>query len=170
MWLNGGRTTVWRGRCFVNVKATKATQIVSEHHLSCTTVSKSWISPAPSPSRDACVRLIVPIIYLWIAQPFLRKQLAFQTLLSIQVSPGDVAVGWQVGLDGLGCSALLCFLVLLFVMELFACLQIDPGHAAFVEGRKAQEKKCAWNYLFWGNAITVNFLLETACEQRWTLN
>lgn len=84
---------MWRGRRVVNVKATKATQIVSEHHLSCTTVSKSWIPPAPSPARDACVGLIAPVIYLWIAQPFLRKQLAFQTLLSIQVSPGDVAVG-----------------------------------------------------------------------------
>lgn len=78
-----------------NVKATKATQIMSEHHWSCTSVSKGWIPPALSPTRGACVGLVVPVIYLLIAQLFLPKQLALQTLLGIQGSPGDVeGVSW----------------------------------------------------------------------------
>lgn len=68
---------MWCVWCAVNIKATKATQTVSEHHLTCITVSKGWISPAPSPARGACVGLLAPIISLSIAQPFLRKLLVF---------------------------------------------------------------------------------------------
>lgn len=51
-------------------------------------------------------------------------------------------------------------------------LQSNPWHAAFVEGRTAQEKNvleitCSGEMQY---AITADFLLGTACEQRWSLN
>lgn len=106
-----------------NVKATKATQIMSEHHWSCTSVSKGWIPPALSPTRGACVGLVVPVIYH-----------SYKTVGSSD-SPGHSGESRRCGgelVSGFGWSWLLGV-----AMFPDAHFQSNPWHTDFVEGRTA---------------------------------
>lgn len=50
------------------------------------------------------------------------------------------------------------------------CLSPKRSWARCFCGRqKSSREKCARNYLFWGNAITANFLLGTACDKKMEL-